>query len=499
MQGGSSVEVDRERTLLASARDGLLEVLRRAKRVRGRGGRAGSRVNLTDLEEIAALSRMLVQESMDAARNSGEQRRQVCAVVNLEERNRVSARLILDHSKSAARMTEAVAHDIDQGTQTIEATNRNMAEMVKTVAAGAALMEKFVGSIGEVNRIVGQIGGIARQTNLLALNAAIEAAHAGAEGDGFSVIAQEVRLLANRAGQAAAEIVASIGEMSASATSAGQAMQSGRSAAESSIDETVRVQRSLEAMRGAMSSLLELSGKIERASSEQLANGDDVTATVETVNAMVAGSTLAADAAAEMSIKMVGGAERVQTQLARWPASQTVRRGNGRHATDRLLLQVAQNREGVAAALSMLRSECARAGPPDVRGRSDSKGETLPNLCFGAAPATDAVSWVDRIHAATGFGATIFVVAEEEFVRVATNVKLPNGDRATGTRLNPRGLAASALKRGMSFSGAVYVLGNPFVAAYEPLLSPRGEIVGALYAGRPLKWESGGTDAESHS
>ncbi|UCG86305.1 MAG: methyl-accepting chemotaxis protein [Gemmatimonadota bacterium] len=78
-------------------------------------------------------------------------------------------------------------------------------------AAGA--VNQLAGSFNRVSEFATAIGKIARQTHVLALNAAIEAARAAEHGEGFAVLAQQVRTLAGEAGQSARDLAEIVGEV----------------------------------------------------------------------------------------------------------------------------------------------------------------------------------------------------------------------------------------------------------------------------------------------
>ncbi|MDP3270482.1 MULTISPECIES: methyl-accepting chemotaxis protein [Limnobacter] len=120
-----------------------------------------------------------------------------------EMRERVSKLVesITDISGNSAAATQLA----EKG---VEAARQGSRELKRSIAAIHAIQN----SSSKVSEIVRVIGDIANQTNLLAFNAAIEAARAGQHGVGFSVVAAEVRKLAESSSSAAREIATLIEE-----------------------------------------------------------------------------------------------------------------------------------------------------------------------------------------------------------------------------------------------------------------------------------------------
>ncbi|MEW8956217.1 methyl-accepting chemotaxis protein [Clostridium sp.] len=121
--------------------------------------------------------------------------------------------------------------DSDKAINTGISTMDNLDESLKTLKETFNISNKsvkdLVGKLESVNIITDSISKIASQTNLLALNAAIEAARAGEAGRGFSVVAGEVRKLAENSKAAVENITKILNEIKVDILNASSAINSG--------------------------------------------------------------------------------------------------------------------------------------------------------------------------------------------------------------------------------------------------------------------------------
>lgn len=106
----------------------------------------------------------------------------------------------------AVALSEEVATHAEEGRASVLATTEGIAKIKQYAEQIAAVIGNLHVRTAEIGKILNVIDEVAEQTNLLALNAAIIAAQAGEHGKGFSVVAGQIKELAERTGNSTKEI-----------------------------------------------------------------------------------------------------------------------------------------------------------------------------------------------------------------------------------------------------------------------------------------------------
>lgn len=183
--------------------------------------------------------------------------------------------------------------------------------MIEKIQQSELNVQKVRSDFDQVVNVLDVIKGIADQTNLLALNAAIEAARAGEQGRGFSVVADEVRQLAQRTQDSTKEIDIMINTIMVGANSSVDVMASSVVQANSVQEHAKEVIEVNKMIASDMHEINDLSAKIATASEEQSAVVDEILQNVETLNSGVIETNQATNNIAESSVKLA----RLATEL----------------------------------------------------------------------------------------------------------------------------------------------------------------------------------------
>jgi methyl-accepting chemotaxis protein len=157
-----------------------------------------TRTNLS-VGQISTASRQM-------ADGASAQAREVLSVTQLVQKMSAEISKVSENAARAADAAKRTESSAVEGSEAVQNVITGMDSLRSNVQAGAKKMKNLGDRSMEITTIVETISRISEQTNMLALNAAIEAARAGEHGRGFSVVAEEVRKLAERTAVATQEI-----------------------------------------------------------------------------------------------------------------------------------------------------------------------------------------------------------------------------------------------------------------------------------------------------
>ena len=228
-------------------------------------------------------------------------------VAAASEQASTNVRGVAAASEQLSGSVREISRQVDQSTRISE---KAAEEARRTDAQVAELSDGAI----KIGTIVELINNIARQTNLLALNATIEAARAGEAGKGFSVVAQEVKALAEQTTKATAEI--------------GSQISSLQTSTEHAASSIVVISKTVEEMNG-------IASAIAAAVTEQSAATDEITRNVHEaangtteVTANITGVHQAAESSSAASSQVLAAAgdlsqqsEQLRSEVSRFLAT----------------------------------------------------------------------------------------------------------------------------------------------------------------------------------
>ena len=256
------------------------------------------------------------------------------------------ARLFSEQSGGQSRQVEQVAtaiHEVAYSVQDVAKNAEQTAVDVRSAEERAGLglqgIDNALGQIAQLSNSIDQavdviraladestrIGGVleviravAEQTNLLALNAAIEAARAGEQGRGFAVVADEVRLLAQRTQQSTAEIQTMIEQLQTHSSAAVKVIQDSSRLSEQTVDQASQAGASLRQIVDSLRSISGLAASIASATLQQSHVVDEINGNVTQTASLAQDNADEAEKAAATSQALNQLAERLDGLLRRF-------------------------------------------------------------------------------------------------------------------------------------------------------------------------------------
>ncbi|OLF54172.1 methyl-accepting chemotaxis protein [Pseudomonas chlororaphis] len=197
-----------------------------------------------------------------------------------------------EHAASEMRDAEAQAQ---QGQVNIDGSLQQIDRLSGTIDQAVEVIRTLAQESTQIGSVLEVIHSIAEQTNLLALNAAIEAARAGEQGRGFAVVADEVRLLAQRTQKSTAEIQAMIERLQGHSEAAVKVIGDSSRASQQTIEQAGLAGESLNAIGQALRNLNGLNASIASATLQQAHVVEDINQNVTQAAGLSHSTALAAE------------------------------------------------------------------------------------------------------------------------------------------------------------------------------------------------------------
>jgi methyl-accepting chemotaxis protein len=255
-------------------------------------------------DELATASEELSMITRDTRQGVEKQQGEIQQVATAIEEMTATVKEVAQNTNATAEAARLAGSQVDAGKGILESSGAAVQKLSMRMHESLEVVDALQHDSTQVGTVLDVIRGIAEQTNLLALNAAIEAARAGEQGRGFAVVADEVRVLAQRTQESTEEIREIIESLQSRSQQTGQMLQQNNGDIETTVGLSEQTQHAFQEIENAVHQLLDMSTQIASATEEQASVTEEISQNVDNIH-QVAQSTASGSEQTEASSQML--------------------------------------------------------------------------------------------------------------------------------------------------------------------------------------------------
>lgn len=273
--------------------------------------------------KMEAETRQLAVVIDESSEHIHVQQREIDKIATAMHEMAMSIQEVASNAQRAALSAQQADADAANGKERMQQNLDSSHRLAATIERSASVMERLETESNNIGVVLDVIGGIADQTNLLALNAAIEAARAGEQGRGFAVVADEVRVLAQRTQDSTRQIQTIIEQLQSGAREVAAIMRDSRQEMGLNVDSAAQAQAAITAVTSAVTAIREMSGQIAVATEQQGTVAETMSHTLAMVNTASESTAEAAHQTAEYGRELVRLTEGLRQSVGRFQSAST--------------------------------------------------------------------------------------------------------------------------------------------------------------------------------